>query len=114
MNSKRKPECSDDRPAFPESGQARPRGLGLKSDWPHIIHATAIYTVEDLRCIFGLKTSSVRREVRLGRLRIARRCGRYYCLGKWVLQWIGDGELIPRHGLRESHADRSKQDGQSM
>jgi hypothetical protein len=52
-----------------------------------------VYTVEDLRRVFGLKASGVRREVRLGRLRIAKRCGRYYCLGQWLRQWIENGEL---------------------
>ena len=63
---------------------------------PHVIHPGGAYTVEDLRRVFGLKASSVRREVRFGRLRMAKRCGRYYCLGQWVRQWIEDGELNPR------------------
>jgi hypothetical protein len=65
---------------------------------PHMIYPSAVYTVDDLRRIFGLKPSSVRREVRMKRLRIAKRCGRYFCLGQWVLQWLGDGELRPPSG----------------
>jgi hypothetical protein len=43
-----------------------------------------------------LRASSVRREVRMGRLRRSKRCGRHYCLGKWVLQWLESGELKRR------------------
>jgi hypothetical protein len=63
-----------------------------------------VYTVEDLRRVFGLKPSSVRREVRLGRLRIAKRCGRYYCLGQWVRQWIESAELKPHCERRDMSA----------
>jgi hypothetical protein len=69
---------------------------------PHVIQPTAVYTVEDLRGIFKLGSSSVRREVRLGRLRIAKRCGRYVCLGEWVLEWIEGGELRRRAGRRDT------------
>jgi len=63
-----------------------------------------VYFVEDLRHTFKLSGSSVRREVRLGRLRIAKRCGKYVCLGAWVLQWIEAGELRRRSGSREQNA----------
>ena len=79
---------------------------------PHIVHPSAVYTVEDLRRLFGLKASSVRREVRLRRLRIAKRCGRYYCLGQWVLQWFGDGEVKPPAGRGD--ADRSNRNERSI
>src|SRR5262249_9999510 len=75
---------------------------------PHIIYPSAVYTVEDLRRFFGLKATSVRCEVRLGRLRIAKRCGRYYCLGQWVLQWLGEGELETPAGPREATVTSEK------
>lgn len=80
---------------------------------PHIIRATGVYMLEDLRRFFGLKPSSVRREVRLGRLRIAKRCGRYYCLGQWVQQWIESGELKRQQGRPETDADRIEHDDYS-
>ena len=73
----------------------------LRTEESHVIHADGVYTVEDLRRVFGLKASSVRREVRLGRLRMSKRCGRYYCLGRWVSQWIEDGELKRHCSQRE-------------
>jgi hypothetical protein len=53
-----------------------------------------------------LKASSVRREVRLGRLRMSKRCGRHYCLGKWILQWLESGELKRHSEIRDAN-DRS-------
>lgn len=60
---------------------------------PVILHPTAVYTVPQLRAALGLTASTVRHEVRAGRLRVARRAGRYWMLGAWVLEWIEGGEL---------------------
>ena len=62
----------------------------------HVIHPTAIYLVEDARRVLRLKESTVRREVREGRLRVAKRAGRYYLLGAWLLQWLREGEVRRR------------------
>jgi hypothetical protein len=59
----------------------------------HVIHPTAVYTVEDAKRIFSLRDSTIRREVREGRLRIAKRAGRYYLLGRWIIEWIEGGEV---------------------
>ena len=91
-----------------------PRSPLCRTDGPHIVHPSAVYSVEDLRRLFGLKASSVRREVRLRRLRIAKRCGKYFCLGEWVLQWFTNGELKPQPASREADADRIEQDGRSI
>jgi hypothetical protein len=63
---------------------------------PHVIDPHAVYQLPELIEALQLKASTVRREVREGRLRIARRAGRYYCLGQWVLEWIVGGEVRPR------------------
>jgi hypothetical protein len=60
---------------------------------PHVIDPRAVYFPEDVRRIFRLKASTIRREVREGRLRVAKRAGRYYLLGAWLLAWIEAGEL---------------------
>jgi len=72
---------------------------------PHLVYPNAVYTVEDLRRLFGLKASSVRREVRLRRLRFARRCGRNFFLGEWVLQWLKEGEVKAQTTSGEANAD---------
>jgi hypothetical protein len=90
----------------PADDEKAPSLLGprpLRADGPHVIHANGVYTVDDLRRVFGLKASSVRREVRFGRLRMSKRCGRYYCLGQWLRQWLENGELKRRFDQRDTN-----------
>src|SRR5262249_21734273 len=60
---------------------------------PHTIHPTSVYSVDEAQAILRLKDSSIRREVREGRLKVAKRCGRYYLLGKWIIEWLETGQL---------------------
>ena len=103
MNGKKIAQTPMDRTEVSERPQVAPALFGISA--PHVVYPGAVYTVEDLRRIFGLKPSSVRREVRLRRLRMAKRCGRYFCLGQWVLQWLGDGELRASSGREETNAE---------
>jgi hypothetical protein len=57
----------------------------------------AVLTLEQLRALLGLKKNTLGREVRLGRLRVSRRAGRYFTTGSWIHQWLAEGELKPRH-----------------
>jgi hypothetical protein len=59
----------------------------------HVIHPNAVYTPEQARLVMGMTKSTVSREVRLARLRISRRGGRYLILGSWLLQWVRQGEM---------------------
>jgi hypothetical protein len=70
----------------------------------HVIDANGVYTVDDARQIFRLKQSTIRREVREGRLRVSKRAGRYYLLGEWLLQWIREGELRGRTAAANGEA----------
>ena len=63
---------------------------------PHVIDPHAVYFADTFREWFRLTRSTLRREVREGRLRVARRAGRYYLLGEWVLQWLRAGEYTPK------------------
>jgi hypothetical protein len=54
----------------------------------HVVEPTAVYTVESFRLTFGLRQSSLRREVREGRLKVYKRCGKYFILGAQVLAWL--------------------------
>jgi hypothetical protein len=58
-----------------------------------VIRANAIYTPEGLRSALSLPKSTLSREIRLGRLRVTKRAGRYFLLGKWVMQWLQEGEV---------------------
>lgn len=62
----------------------------------HIIDPMGVYFLDSARRIFRLKESTIRREVREGRLRISKRAGRYYLLGEWLLEWIRGGEKVAR------------------
>jgi hypothetical protein len=62
----------------------------------HVIDPNAAYTLETARAALGLPATCLRREVRLGRLRVSKRSGRYYILGEWILEWIREGEIKRR------------------
>lgn len=58
----------------------------------HVIQPNAVYFPEDLRRLFKLRANSIRYEKRSGRLKVSRRCGRYYILGRWLIEWLEKGE----------------------
>jgi hypothetical protein len=53
-----------------------------------VVHPNAVYTADSFRKTFGLRISSLRREIRHKRLRVTRLCGKYFILGEWILEWI--------------------------
>src|SRR5262249_37654821 len=57
----------------------------------HVVHPNAVYTVAQAQAALGLRANSLKREIRQKRLRVARRCGRYYLLGEWILLWLRAG-----------------------
>ena len=59
---------------------------------PHVINDNAGYTVSQAGKLLGLPKSCLPREVRLCRLRVSKRAGRYFVLGKWLLEWLEAGE----------------------
>lgn len=75
---------------------------------PHLIERDAVYDVESARSALQLKKTTLAREFRLGRLRYAKRAGRYFILGQWLLDWLAEGE--PYGGKRAGSPDRSAGD----
>jgi hypothetical protein len=73
-------------PDAPPATAAPPPGV-------HVIDPHGVYSADEFRRAFGLRASSLRREIRERRLRVAKRCGRYYLLGEWILEWLRDGEV---------------------
>ena len=63
---------------------------------PHVIDPDAVYSVEEFQRALKLRASTARREFREGRLRVARRAGKNYILGEWILEWLRGGELPRR------------------
>ena len=62
----------------------------------HEVKPCGLYLVDEVQRIFRLKKSTIRRELREGRLRVSKRAGRYFLLGRWLIEWIESGELAPR------------------
>jgi hypothetical protein len=62
----------------------------------HVIDPYGVYRVGDAIRIFDLRKSTIRREIREGRLRVSKRAGCYFLLGKWLIEWIEAGELVKK------------------
>jgi hypothetical protein len=58
---------------------------------PHVIRPTAVYTLTTAQEALGLNASTLGREIRLGRLRSAKRAGKVFILGRWLLAWLERG-----------------------
>jgi hypothetical protein len=70
-----------------------------------IIDPKAVFTIESARSTLGLAKHCLPREIRLGRLRVAKRAGKYLILGQWVLEWIEAGELPRRSPMTGAGID---------
>jgi hypothetical protein len=55
------------------------------------IRPTQIFTIASLTELLSLKAGTVPRELRLGRLKYAKRAGRCMILGRWIIEWIEGG-----------------------
>ena len=58
-----------------------------------VIDPRTVYSLDQARHVLGLAKGCLPREIRLGRLRVSKRAGRYLILGAWLLEWIESGEL---------------------
>jgi hypothetical protein len=58
-----------------------------------VIDPRAVFTIPTATRTLELARNCLPREARLGRLRVAKRAGRYFILGAWLLEWIEGGEL---------------------
>ncbi|MGF1583042.1 MAG: hypothetical protein ACFCD0_27295 [Gemmataceae bacterium] len=62
---------------------------------PHVVvESNAVFTLVTARAALGTAKNCLPREIRKRRLRVSKRGGRYYILGKWLLEWIEEGEII--------------------
>lgn len=66
---------------------------------PATIDPHAAYSVAQATALLGLRDNSLPREIRNGRLRCSKRCGRYFVLGRWLLEWLEGGELRRYRGV---------------
>jgi hypothetical protein len=58
-----------------------------------VIRPTAVYRPEQIRAILGLKDNTIPREIRMGRLRVAKRGGKHFVLGCWLVEWLSNAEV---------------------
>ncbi len=75
------------------SDRSKPPATSTTLTDPAVIHPTAVYSLADAARLLGLRKNCLPREVRLGRLRVSKRAGRYFVLGQWLLEWVAGGEL---------------------
>jgi hypothetical protein len=64
-----------------------------------VIDPRAVFTIDQARTTLQLAKNCLPREIRLGRLRVAKRAGKYLILGSWLLEWIEGGEVL-RHNRK--------------
>jgi hypothetical protein len=74
---------------------------------PVVIEPCAVYGLEEARALLGLSRGTLPREIRLRRLRVSKRAGRYLILGEWLLAWIKGGEVRPA----KDHAPGAESNG---
>jgi hypothetical protein len=60
-----------------------------------------VLSLDQAQALLGLARHCLRREVRLGRLRVSKRAGRYFTTGLWLWQWLEGGE-VKRQGRHDS------------
>src|SRR5262249_51789350 len=60
---------------------------------PFVLHPNAILFPDQFKRLFRLKESTLRREVREGRLVVYKRGGRYYLIGSEIMEWLRGGEV---------------------
>jgi len=56
------------------------------------IEPAKVFDSDGLCNALGIRRATIAREVRLGRLRVSRRAGRYFFLGSWIIAWLESGE----------------------
>jgi hypothetical protein len=56
----------------------------------HEIKPGNVYLPVEVQRLLRLRKSSLRRAIKQG-LKVSRRCGRYYFLGAWLLEWLAGG-----------------------
>jgi hypothetical protein len=62
----------------------------------HVIPPEAVYDLVTARQALRLARGTLPREIKLGRLRAAKRAGKVLILGAWLLEWIAAGEVRRR------------------
>jgi len=70
-----------------------------------VIEPNSVAGLQVWSAILGLPKSCLARETRLGRLRFCKRAGRRWILGRWLLEWLEDGEVRKRVAAQAARND---------
>jgi hypothetical protein len=60
---------------------------------PRAIDDNSLHPLSEWTKILGLPVNCLKREARLRRLRVSKRAGKLWALGRWVREWIESGEV---------------------
>jgi hypothetical protein len=60
---------------------------------PVVLHPRMVLSLDQARQTLGLAKNCLPREVRKGRLRVAKRAGKYFTTGKWLMEWLTTAEV---------------------
>lgn len=61
----------------------------------HNIRPRGVYNLRQATRATGMATSTLEREMKKGRIRVARRGGKVVFLGRWLIRWMEDGAEGP-------------------
>ena len=75
---------------------------------PFEIDPDGVYTPAIISERLGLTKGTLPREIRLRRLRVSKRAGRYFLLGVWVLEWLRGGEVRRAGAATDSNTTSSR------
>jgi hypothetical protein len=73
-----------------------------------VIPPDGVYTLPEAAAVVRVPPHCLPREIKLGRLEARKRGGRYYILGKWLINWLSSGAAHRR--WRETAACRCQGD----
>jgi hypothetical protein len=69
---------------------------------PRVIPDDAVFQLGELQAVLCLPRHTLKREARLGRLRVSKRAGRLWTTGAWVREWLEGGEVRRRRPAAEA------------
>jgi hypothetical protein len=84
------------RKAAPSADAGQGKDNSAPAPGPVIIDPRGVYRPDWLQKALGLPRSTLRREIRQGRLAVSRRANRYFILGRQLLDWLDAGEVVRR------------------
>jgi hypothetical protein len=80
--------------------------VGADQQPPPPIHPDGVYTSAQAAHALGLSPAAFKAARRVYPIRRARRANRFYYLGRWLADWVGEGELPAPKARRPAPNER--------